>query len=113
MASVFPRCVIGDIEPFISVDGRYFPCCWLGNKPTCDRLRDFLGERLWSQLDIRHNDLDEIQSSDALRKLERSWFTGEFAPCAYICGQPYDPDESSNRDTHIVSSFDHDALNID
>lgn len=113
MAQVFPRCVIGSIEPYISADGIYYPCCWIGNKPTCDLLHDYLGERLWSQLDIRHNDLDGIRSSDAMLKLQESWHNGEFSPCAYICGKPYDQDESSSRDTHIVSEFDNKHLTID
>ena len=113
MPKVFPRCMNNTIEPYVSADGQYYPCCWIANQPTAGMLHAYLTDRLWSQLNIRHNELDDILSSEALQKLRRSWETAEFQPCGFICGSPIVVDEALSRDIHMRASLSDGTLEIE
>lgn len=86
MGTVTPRCKLNLIPAYISAQGTYFPCCWIGNEPHASDLKKFLGEECFEGLKITANNLPS--DSDAMRKIERSWENGDFRPCVFFCGKP-------------------------
>lgn len=96
------------IEEYISADGFYAPCCWIGNHPKLSALRDFLGDR-WSDLDVKANGIDSVRCSPAVQMIESSWEQGTLQPCVDFCGEPFNPDENHYRDEHLWISLAGDA----
>ena len=110
MGRVTPRCSIGKIEKYVSAQGTYHPCCWVGNAPFTNSLRAFLGEQLWSELDTTKHNIAEIENSSALHKLKDSWEHGTFEPCVYFCGKPIaDRNSALDRDRRDINL----AVNLD
>ena len=90
MPAVYNRCGHNTHPwPYVSVDGHYWPCCWVPNHPHITTIRNFLGDK-YQQLDTNYHTLDEIQHSAALRMLRDSWEDGSFKPCLIFCSKPVD-----------------------
>ena len=89
------------VDPYISAQGIYFPCCWIANEPHVSHLKKWLGDD-FAQLDTRTHEMPVILQSQAVQRLEHSWRNGTFRSCVRFCGQPYEPDEPIARDTHLT-----------
>lgn len=79
---IYPRCVTG-LEEYVSAHGIYFPCCWIATEPHINEVKKFLGP-LFEQLDTKKYSLDEVKSSDAMKKIETSW-SNEKIPATTFC----------------------------
>lgn len=100
MPAVYPRCKLGKIEPYISADGYYAPCCWIGNHPKLGMLKDFLGQD-FDKLDAKKHSIADIERCSAMRRIESSWEQGTLKPCVDFCGEPFDPNENPWRDSEL------------
>jgi hypothetical protein len=69
-----------------------------------NHLRQYLGEDLWQQLDIRYNTYQQIMASEAMSRLQASWVQGDFKPCVDICGIRDAATQSPRRSLqHLIS----------
>lgn len=100
MPAVYPRCRLGRIEPYVTADGYYMPCCWIGNHPKLGMLRDFLGDD-FEMLNLRGRSRDDVDVCRAMRRIEESWEEGSLQPCVDFCGEPYDGGENHKRDYEL------------
>lgn len=103
MDKVTPRCKLNLTSGYISAQGMYFPCCWVGNEPHASALREFLGDR-FKDLHIDTVNVNDIWGNEAIRKLEETWKEGTFKPCVFFCGKPIDTslgDKVARRDSHF------------
>lgn len=64
-----PECYNVNFSSYLKADGTYFPCCYVS---TDAEFRNFLGEDLYKQLNISQYTLQEIQGSEAWKKLYNS-----------------------------------------
>lgn len=100
MPAVYPRCRLGRIEPYVTADGYYMPCCWIGNHPKLGMLREFLGGD-FEMLHLGGRTRSEVEASTAMSRIEESWEDGGLQPCVDFCGEPYDPGENHKRDHEL------------
>lgn len=108
MGRILPKCMSGRIESYVSAQGVYFPCCFIGNEPMSSQLKSFLGDELWSQLNTVKHDISEIENSAAMKRLADSWDDGSFEPCVFFCDKPMDdgnPSKRTRRDTDLTISL--------
>lgn len=83
----------------------YMPCCWIGNHPKLGRLREFLGDD-FQQLDAKRYSIEQMENSDAMRRIEDSWEEGTLAPCVAFCGNPFKKSENPWRDDELTVDLD-------
>lgn len=100
MTEIKPRCMLGIIEPYISADGYFYPCCWIANEDHLSRLKAYLGRR-YSQLDLNQHSMEEVQGSEAIRAIQASWLDNSLAPCVKYCGRRLDETSRNKPDTHF------------
>jgi hypothetical protein len=94
---IYPRCVTG-LEEYVSAHGIYFPCCWIGTEPHVNQVKEFLGP-LFEQLNTNKYSMDEIKSSQAMKKIETSWDNEEIAAtkfCSMFCSKKISTDKLKN-----------------
>jgi len=88
MSRVFPRCKSPQIPPYLSVDGHFFPCCWIANEPYIKDVKSFLGDS-FDTMDVKQHSIAEIKTGAGWNKLEASWDQGLCWPCTRFCSQDY------------------------
>ena len=64
-----PKCLKNGMH-YISAEGYYFPCCWIGHYHIA---RDLFSESEIQSLSLHNHSLEDIFQSDVLKKLEHSW----------------------------------------
>ena len=93
---IYPKCLIRGMH-YISAEGYYFPCCWIGVQPV---VKTLFSEDELQALNLHEHSLEEIFQSDVLRKLEDSWKNIETAPkeCINKCtGSSFDKSRSAHQ----------------
>jgi len=100
MPKVFPRCKSDQIFPYISVDGYYFPCCWIANEPYIKDVKSFLGNS-FETMDVKKHSIDEIKTGAGWNKLEESWDQGQCWSCTRFCSQDYTKLDNPQRNKYL------------
>lgn len=90
MGQIFPRCKLNLTSSYVSAQGFYFPCCWLGNEPHATALKKFVGEEDFKKLHVAVMHPKDWESNPAMHKLVKSWEDASFRPCEFFCGKPID-----------------------
>jgi MoaA/NifB/PqqE/SkfB family radical SAM enzyme len=74
-------CLNGRQMPFVSVDGRFFPCAWFGSGYIKN---DFL-DQYQHRINIRERSLDEVLNDSCWEELKMRWQISPPAICKFKC----------------------------
>lgn len=90
---IHPKCLNLGLH-YISSEGYYFPCCWIGHYPIAKAL---FSENEMQSLSLHHYSLEDILQSKTLKKLEKLWKDQSTAPgeCIKKCQHTNSPFDSS------------------
>lgn len=104
-AKIHPKCLVNGMH-YISAEGYYFPCCWIGHYHIAKTL---FSENEMQSLSLHKYSLEEIFQSDVLKKLEYSWENIATAPqeCINKCqwtGSLMDKSRSFHERIKVIDS---------
>jgi hypothetical protein len=78
-----PKCFADNYNFFVKADGTYLPCCYSSIERE---LKQFLGDELYSQLNLTKHSFDEIVNSEAYIKIiEKVKSDNPFGFCNVAC----------------------------
>jgi len=84
-----PECYSNRAIFFVRANGTYLPCCY---SSTNKEFEDFIGPELYKQLDLNKYSIEEINNSEAWKKIRASIESDNPLPfCKTFC--------SNNRDS--------------
>ena len=101
-SKILPKCLINK-RHYISVEGYYFPCCWVGRRPVNKHM---FSEKEMSELSLHNYSLKDIFNSSVLKKLEKSWENISSAPkeCIKKCGKASQAQQRSSYEKIYIQN---------
>ena len=92
--TISPKCLSKGLH-YISAEGYYFPCCWIGHYPIA---KSFFTEQELQSLSLYKYSLQEIFKGSALKRLEQSWKNHSLSPqeCLKKCRKTQASKNKSN-----------------
>ena len=100
-----PKCLIKGLH-YISAEGHYFPCCWIGHYHIAKAL---FSEKEMQSLSLHKHSLTDIFKSSALKKLEKSWknISQTSEECKQKCGDNTAQKNKSNsfHEKNFIQNF--------
>ena len=84
---IYPRCKLTTTtHPTLTWDGYVVPCCLLA-AISFREVKELLGKKL-EQLHISSGTIDEINRSEAMYIIEKSFTKNPMKQCERMCGEP-------------------------